>query len=158
PDTLGRYLTFLGSRLVFLIDWNRARKRLAKLVGKQEAAALLKWAADNGVGHLGFLKAGDLRLVETAIGRAAPLRRPPGGRLDQWLGPDSARSFLRAVLGTTSSMLRAGHSLAAVDGAIDSELLKHLHATGGLMFDDATDHADMISTLADRARRTLMGL
>jgi hypothetical protein len=158
PETFERYLAFLGSRLVFLIDWNRARKRLARLVGKQEAVALLKWAADNGVGHMGFLKAGDVRLVESAIERAMPLRRPTGGRLDEWLGADTARSFLRTVLETTTSMLRAGQSLAAVDDAIDGELVKHLQATGGLMFGNATTHADMISTLADRARRTLMGL
>jgi hypothetical protein len=38
------YLAFLGSRLVFLIDWNRARKRLRQLLPKKDALALLKWA------------------------------------------------------------------------------------------------------------------
>src|SRR4029077_6872584 len=36
-EELERSLTFLGSRLVFLIDWNRARKRLTDLVGKTDA-------------------------------------------------------------------------------------------------------------------------
>ena len=39
------YLTFLASRLVFLIDWNKARKRLQALVCKGEAIRLLLWAA-----------------------------------------------------------------------------------------------------------------
>ncbi|MBK6972048.1 MAG: hypothetical protein IPH26_03505 [Sterolibacteriaceae bacterium] len=44
------YLAFLGSRLAFLIDWNRARKRLRLLLPKRETMALLKWAADQTSG------------------------------------------------------------------------------------------------------------
>ena len=54
---LERYLTFLGSRLVFLIDWNRARKRLREFLRKDDAVRLLKWAADQNLGHRGFLRA-----------------------------------------------------------------------------------------------------
>ena len=43
---LAAYLAHLGSRLVFLIDWNRARKRLVPLVGKKAAVAVLRGAAD----------------------------------------------------------------------------------------------------------------
>ena len=52
PD-LERYLS-LGSRLVFLIDWNRARKRLRPFLPKVEVLALLRWAADNDLGHEAF--------------------------------------------------------------------------------------------------------
>src|SRR5262249_9932603 len=38
------YLSFLGSRLVFLIDWNRARKRLQNFMPKKASVELLKWA------------------------------------------------------------------------------------------------------------------
>jgi hypothetical protein len=44
-------LTRLGSRLVFLIDWNRARKRLSRFLKKADAVAVLKWAADHDVGQ-----------------------------------------------------------------------------------------------------------
>ncbi|MEQ8663965.1 MAG: hypothetical protein RLW62_24370, partial [Gammaproteobacteria bacterium] len=56
PDaaTLARFLEWLGSRLVFLIDWNKARKRLRELVRKKDAVALLKWAADHEHGHRAF--------------------------------------------------------------------------------------------------------
>src|SRR5262249_43596579 len=80
PGQLASFLTFIGSRLVFLIDWNRARKRLARLVSKSEAVALLKWAADNNIGHRAFLQAGDIRLVETAFERAVPLQTRLGTR------------------------------------------------------------------------------
>src|SRR5262249_23990518 len=34
------FLQWIGSRLVFLIDWNRARKQLRSFVGKEEALGL----------------------------------------------------------------------------------------------------------------------
>jgi hypothetical protein len=40
----------LGSRMVFLIDWNRARKRLRTLVGGGAAVKLLEWAASASTG------------------------------------------------------------------------------------------------------------
>lgn len=46
------YLGHLGSRLVFLIDWNRARKRLRLFVPRKAAIDLLKWAADGNIGHM----------------------------------------------------------------------------------------------------------
>ncbi|MBC7962493.1 MAG: phosphate transport regulator, partial [Steroidobacteraceae bacterium] len=64
---LKAYLTHLGSRLVFLIDWNRARKRLQLLVPKQDALALLSWAAENEVGHMAFVKAGGERMIFDAL-------------------------------------------------------------------------------------------
>ena len=58
PADLEAFLAFLGSRLVFLIDWNKARKRLRSLLGKNEVQEILKWAADEEIGHMGFLKCG----------------------------------------------------------------------------------------------------
>jgi hypothetical protein len=154
-DHLERFLTFLGSRLVFLIDWNRARKRLTRLVGKTDALALLKWAADNNIGHLAFLKAGDVQLVETAIERALAHDMRPGARLDQWLGADAARSFLMSVLRTTSSGLAAGYSLSLIEDEIEAELLRYLQSNDRQMLADAADHAAMISALDDHVRQTL---
>jgi len=154
-DHLERFLTFLGSRLVFLIDWNRARKRLTRLVSKSDALALLKWAADNNIGHLAFLKAGDVQLVETAIERALAHDMRPGARLDQWLGADAARSFLMSVLRTTSSGLAAGYSLSLIEDEIEAELLRYLQSNDRQMLADAADHAAMISALDDHVRQTL---
>src|SRR6516162_11838962 len=51
---LRAFLERLGSRIVFLIDWNRARKRLGLLVPNALAQDLLKWAAEHNLGHRGF--------------------------------------------------------------------------------------------------------
>ena len=139
----------------FCIDWNRARKRLTRLVSKTDALALLKWAADNNIGHLAFLKAGDVQLVETAIERAFAHDMRPGARLDQWLGADAARSFLMSVLRTTSSGLAAGYSLSLIEDEIEAELLRYLQSNDRQMLADAADHAAMISALDDHVRQTL---
>src|SRR5262245_53499334 len=154
-DHLERFLTFVGSRLVFLIDWNRARKRLTRLVSKTDALALLKWAADSNVGHMAFLKAGDVQLIETAIERAFLHEMRPGARLDKWLGADAARSFLMSVLRTTSSGLVAGHSLSLIEDEVEAELLRYLQSNDRQMLADAADHAAMIAALDDHVRQTL---
>src|SRR5262245_53827308 len=154
-EQLERFLTYLGSRLVFLIEWNRARKRLTQLVGKTDALALLKWAADTNVGHMGFLKTGDIQLVEAALERGIAHELRPGARLDKWLGADAARSFLRSVLRTTSSGLAAGHSLSLIEDEIEAELLRYLKSNDRQMLADAADHAAMISALDDHVRQTL---
>jgi hypothetical protein len=41
-----RILAHLGSRIVFLIDWNHMRKRLRGFVDKTRAIEVLKWAAE----------------------------------------------------------------------------------------------------------------
>jgi hypothetical protein len=143
---------------VFLIEWNRARKRLTQLVGKTDALALLKWSADHNVGHMGFLKVGDTQLVETALERAFSHELRPGARLDRWLGGDAARSFLMAVLRTTSSGLIAGHSLSLIEDEIEADLLRYVRTNGRQTLADAADHAAMISALDDQVRRTLAGV
>src|SRR5579862_7584386 len=45
-----RFLEFLGSRIVFLIDWNKARKALQTFLGKNAAIDLLIWAANHDFG------------------------------------------------------------------------------------------------------------
>jgi hypothetical protein len=153
-----QYLRFLGSRLVFLIEWNRARKRLMRLVRKSDALALLKWSADNNVGHRAFLEAGDTRLIDAAIERAAPLQMRSGARLDEWLGRESARSFLMSVLRITSSGLSVRHSLGLIEDEVEAELLRHLQSIDRHSLQGVTDQATLISALAERVARTLLYL
>ena len=64
---LQSYLAFLGSRLVFLIDWNRARKRLRKFAPRRICLEVLRWAADQNYGHRGFLSLGGEQLIFDAL-------------------------------------------------------------------------------------------
>lgn len=95
---LERYLYFLGSRLVFLIDWNRARKRLRRFLKKQDCVEVLTWAAEHDIGHRAWLELGGEQLVFDAIQRVAGPQVRYGERLDELLGRQTAVAALKQVL------------------------------------------------------------
>ena len=150
---LEQFLTTVASRLVFLIDWNRARKRLCRFVKNRDAVAVLAWAADNDIGHRGFLQAGDVALVQTAFERVAPTRIRCGTRLDEVFGRSAAVAFLAAVLRITSVGGRSGHSKRLMQDEIEAELLVHLATGERDVLDAAADHASLLFDLSDRVRR-----
>ena len=145
----------LGSRVVFLIDWNRARKRLGRFLKKADAIAVLKWAADRDVGHRAFLQLGDVALVYTAMERAAPAQVRYGARLDEILGRESAQTFLQAVLTISTEGLRQRKSLRLVQDEIQAELLRHFESHEQRALNLAADHAMLIVGLAGLVRDAL---
>ena len=80
--TLQQVLEGIGARIVFLIDWNRARKRLEQFVGKTDAVAILAEAARRRVGHMAWLAAGGEQLVFGAMQALGPEYFRIGDRLD----------------------------------------------------------------------------
>ena len=123
-----RFLEYLGSRLVFVIDWNKARKALQTFVGKQAAFGLLSWAAGNDLGHRAFLELGGVDLVFDTIQRSAAGRIPYGVRLDTALGAAECLSFLKQVLRETSRGLAAGRTARLIRDEIQADLA-HRFAT-----------------------------
>lgn len=92
----------IGARIVFLIDWNRARKRLLAFVDKPGALAVLREGARRECGHMAWLQAGGERLVWDAMAAQA---QGPGGspfrlgdRLDAVMGPEAAQGLLTELL------------------------------------------------------------
>ena len=153
---LEHFLTVLGSRLVFLIDWNKARKHLSRFVRKRDAIAVLRWAADNNVGHRAFLQAGDMRLIYTALERSARAQTRYGARLDELLGREPANLFLMAVLRIASDGLTNHRSIRLIQDEIEAELLTHLQTSERRTLTMAAEHAAIVATLAERLRQTLM--
>ena len=87
---LEAFLELLGSRMVFLIDWNRARKRLRRLVGNRAAVELLDWAARARVRAHGLSAAGGDQLVYDALTFAAGRGTRAGESLIDVLGQPAA--------------------------------------------------------------------
>jgi len=114
-ENLDRFLEFLGSRIVFLIDWNKARRALHTFVGKNTAIDLLAWAAKHDFGHRAFLALGGADLIFDAVDRAASGRIRYGVRLDQALGSAQCQEFLQNVLRDASQGLAAGRTYYAFD-------------------------------------------
>jgi hypothetical protein len=154
-EQIERFLTFVGSRLVFLLDWNRARKRLTRFIRKSDAIDLLKWAADNNIGHAAFLQAGDIRLVRSALDRAAPSQVAYGARLDEILGREAANRFLMAVLRIASHGLTRGSSPRLIDDEVEAELLTYLQRSDRSLLGVATDHAMVVSAMAEWIRHAV---
>ncbi|HSN23646.1 MAG TPA: hypothetical protein VLS45_05690, partial [Methylomicrobium sp.] len=136
-----RYLAFLGSRIVFLIDWNRARKRLGKFVGAKEAVDILQWAASNNLGHRGFLQAGGEALIFAAIEQAGRGLIRYGQPLDEVLGSEATCEFLRFVLRTAAESILANRSLRLIQDEVKAELLKLFQSAELTALALACDHA-----------------
>lgn len=107
-------LEAVASRIVFVIDWNRARKRLQNFVSKPQAVAILRRGAKEEWGHMAWLLAGGERLVFTAMQAVDSEAFRVGDRLDEVLGEASATEFLLALLRISSIMLRQQQPVALV--------------------------------------------
>jgi len=123
---LDRFLAFLGSRIVFLIDWNKARKALQSLVSKAGAIELLIGAAHREDGHRAFLELGGADLVFDAVRRAAGGRIAYGVPLGQALGESECAAFLRNVLHIASEGLKNGRSTRFIRDEIQADLSQRL--------------------------------
>jgi uncharacterized protein Yka (UPF0111/DUF47 family) len=149
---LERYLGFVGSRLVFLIDWNRARKRLRRFIRSKDTIGILKWAADNNIGHRGFLEAGGENLLYGAIERAARTPIRYGQRLDEVLGRDAVVDFLKFVLHTSTDGLRGGRSVRWIRDEVTAELINHFQSAEQTILSLASDHATLVAEIAEVVR------
>ncbi|MBK9086789.1 MAG: DUF47 family protein [Sterolibacteriaceae bacterium] len=152
------YLAFLGSRLVFLIDWNRARKRLRLLLPKRETMALLKWAADQDIGHMAWLCAGGEQLIFDALSFAA--KSPPafGARLDDMLELRKAVGFMQFVLRTCSQGMLQNRTHELYRDEIRAELVSWFRSAQQQLLDLAAEHAALSIEIAAGVRDCLLDL
>ncbi|MEZ4226106.1 MAG: hypothetical protein R3B13_34490 [Polyangiaceae bacterium] len=152
------FLTLLGSRLVFLIDWNRARKRLRPFIKKRDAVALLAWAAAEDIGHRGFLQLGGEQLIFDAMERVAKTPFRFGERIDDVLGREAAIEYLRYVFRTASEGLLQGRSESLLREVIRTELFHYFQSLGERMLDRVADQAALVVELAGGLRDGLLRL
>ncbi len=153
---LASYLQYLGSRLVYLIDWNRARKVVREFLPKDDAVRLLKWAADRDLGHRAFLQLGGERLINEALefAQRAPLRY--GERLHEALGPEAAFDFMQFVLREASSGLRAQRSERFIRDEIKAELARRFRSAHSSLLRIALTHAERVFDLAAAVQEGLL--
>ena len=120
------FLTALGAALVFLIDWNKARKLLRNWVTKEDAARILDWGARQRIGHRALLELGGNDLIGAAVRNAAPSRIGFGERLDQALGRNAAVDFIQSAMRVSTEALNGGRSVRLVRDQIEADLVRHL--------------------------------
>lgn len=152
---LARFLERLGSRLVFLIDWNKARKRLDLLVPNEAAIEILAWAAEQELGHRGFLAMGGERLIYDALEQAVKTPLRYGEPLYEMIGLDVAKAYLRFVLQITATGLLQGQSEALIRDRVRAELFTHFRSAEQRFLADCAGHAEIIARLAEGLRQAL---
>ncbi|MCE9567674.1 MAG: hypothetical protein K8U57_37210 [Planctomycetes bacterium] len=155
PGDLLAYLTHLGSRLVFLIDWNRARKRLRKFAKRRVCVGVLRWAADNNYGHMGFLVLGGDQLIFDALRAGNQLSLPPAGLLSDVIGPERTGEFLKFTIQTASEGLRGGRSEFLIRDEISAELRHYIDTAHQWLLASAAEQASLAVELALAARDLL---
>jgi pyruvate,orthophosphate dikinase len=149
---LERFLEHLGSRLVFVIDWNRARKRLRRLVGRRTAVGLLRWAAEHGYGHMAFLRAGADGLVYDALELAGGRVARAGESLEDVLGAQAAETYLRAVMRICAEGMLAGRPPSLIQDEVRAELTGYLRSARQEILTLALRHAELSVEIAEAAR------
>ena len=160
PDrrALEGYLRYVGSRLVFVLDWNRARKRLTPLVGRTDALRLLRWAADEDLGHMAFLIVGGERLIYDAVERAANVPARYGEPLVDVLGHQATIEVVRFAVRAASQGLRSGKSPLLIRDEVRVEVLRHAQASERRLLDRAAEHASLIVEAAQSFQAALVRL
>ena len=138
----------IASRIVFVIDWNRARKRLQHFVSKAQAIELLTQAARNDWGHMAWLLAGAERLIYNAMQAVDSEAFHVGDRLDDVLGGAAASAYLLELLRLSSVLLRQQQpvSLVADEARL---LLARVLCQRTFEFDLLAEHAAFTHALAE---------
>jgi len=157
PAGPGPFLEFLGSRLVFLIDWNRARKQLRGFLRGPDRVALLHWAAEAEVGHRGFLELGGAHPVNQAVEATAGTSMHFGDRLCDVLGDQESAEFLRFVFRASTEGMLAGGSRTLIHDRIRVALATHFSNEERQLLRLAADHAGLIFEIASLVQSGAQG-
>lgn len=147
-------LEAVASRIVFVIDWNRARKRLQNFIRKPQAQALLRRAAKEEWGHMAWLQAGGERLVFNAMQVVDSEAFRIGDRLDEVLGETAAVEFLLDLMRISSLKLRQQQPVSLIADEARMLLARVLRQRT-FEFDLLADHAAYCHALAQALSEAL---
>lgn len=148
-----QYLSFLGSRLVFLIDWNRARKQLRGFLRNAERTAVLSWAAEAEVGHRAFIELGGAHIINQAIEKVSGSALHFGDRLCDVLGNAAALEFVHFVFVAARDGLKEHQSAGLIQDRICAELQAHFASEEQRLWQVAGEHAGLIFELATAVQK-----
>ena len=158
PRDLEAALTAVGSKIVFLIDWNRARKELRAFMRNPEAVALLKWAATEEVGHRAFLLLGGSALVLEAVDLAPKGQVHYRQRLSEVLGPTRTRQYFQWVFRTAAHGLLSGQPRLLLRDEVKAELLRYFHTLNEDLLEMCIEQASLLVELATSVQESLLAL
>ena len=154
---LTRTLEAIGASVVYLLDWERARKRLLNFVDGEGATAVLLAAAQAEVGHKAWLRLGADRLVFSAMHALGAQAFRIGDRLDEVLGAEGAKAFMLEVLRRCKHTLDEGLRTRLLDDEVRLMLARQLQHRAD-QFDLVDEHAVYCKRLSDGICDAIDGL
>ncbi len=157
-EALNTFLRHVGSRLVFVLDWNRARKRLCTFLPTKDAIEVLRWAADANVGHMAWLELGGERLIYDAVELAAKVPARYGEPLIEVLGRDQTLAVTRFALRSAAEGMLTGKSPLLIRDELRVEVLRHVQASQRRLLDASADHASLVVECAQALHSALVRL
>ncbi len=98
PARRSLLLTTIGASLVFLIDWNKARKRLRTFLRGGDVMDVLRWSSLERIGHMPFITYGDEELIYEALEALPRGTVRLGEPLSEILGRKGSVEFMKEVL------------------------------------------------------------
>lgn len=137
----------LASRIVFVIDWNRARKCLQQFISKRSAVDILARAADLEYGHMAWLMAGAEHVIYGAMQAVGSDIFRAGDRLDDVMGETAATEYLLDVLRVASCSMLQQQPLGVITDEARLMLLQVLKRRT-FEFDFLAEHAAYCHALA----------
>lgn len=155
-ENLKDFLVLLGSRIVFLIDWNRARKSLRNFMRNADCVKVLRWAAENECGHRAFLILGGEQLIFGALELAYRAPIPYGEPLYQIIGRERTNEYFQWVLQRASKGLLSGEPLLLIQDEIRAELLRYFHSAEQDLIEICSEHASLIVETAGVVHNSLL--
>lgn len=158
PADLETALSAVGARIVFLIDWNRARKELQQFMEKPESLALLRWAANEEVGHRAFLLLGGASLIREAIELAPKNQIRYRQRLSEVLGSARTRQYFQWVFRTAAHGLLSGQPRVLLRDEVKAELLRYFHTLDEDLLAMCIEQASLLVEVAMSVEESLASL
>ena len=153
---LEEFLEHLGSRIVFLIDWNRARKQLRNFMRNRDCIQVLKWAADNEKGHRGFLVLGGEQLIFESLEVASKIPMRYGEPLYQVIGGERTMEFFKWVLEKSATRLLEKQTHLFIQDEIKAELLRYFHSAHQDLMELCSNHASLMVEMATTVHNMLL--
>lgn len=155
-DELENKLDAIASRIVFVIDWNRARKRLQHFVSKPIAIEILKIAAKKNWGHMGWLMAGGEQLIYRTLQAVDTEAFRIGERLEDILGEKGSQDLLLELLQISSEKLLQNLPVSLIADEARMLVIKMLNQRT-FEFDLISEHASYCHALAQALCNLLEG-
>lgn len=157
-EELERFLEHLGSRIVFLIDWNKARKQLRNFMRNKDCIEVLRWAAENEKGHRGFLVLGGEQLVFESLEMASRIPIKYGEPLYQIIGREKTMDFFKWVLDRSATGLIEKQTHQFIEDEIKAELLRYFHSAHENLMELCSEHASLMVETAIIAHDSLLNI